>query len=127
MRGEVELDRARADVALNDPVAARTDLNGAVQHVPDDPMVCPHCQVAFHATYSDGHLGDAGRRRWDTRYTFCPECRRPTIWLTGYLVNNEGALINYSLDYRGGEQYPHLVRDNAKPDLLDQTIAPLTK
>ncbi len=38
MRGEVELDRARADVALNDPVAARTDLNGAIQHVPDDPM-----------------------------------------------------------------------------------------
>jgi tetratricopeptide (TPR) repeat protein len=38
MRGEVELDRARADVALNDPASARTDLNGAVQHVPDDPM-----------------------------------------------------------------------------------------
>jgi tetratricopeptide (TPR) repeat protein len=39
MRGEVELDRARADVALNDPVAARTDLNRAIQHVPQDPMV----------------------------------------------------------------------------------------
>jgi predicted metalloprotease with PDZ domain len=43
------------------------------------------------------------------------------------LVNNEGTLINYSLDYHGGEQYPHLVRDAAKPDLLGQTIAPLTK
>ena len=43
------------------------------------------------------------------------------------LVNNEGTLINYALEYHGGEQYPHLVRDNAKPDLLDQTIAPLTK
>jgi tetratricopeptide (TPR) repeat protein len=39
MRGEVELDRARADVALNDSAAARTDLNAAIQHVPDDPMV----------------------------------------------------------------------------------------
>jgi tetratricopeptide (TPR) repeat protein len=38
MHGEVELDRARADVALNDPAAARTDLNQAVTHVPDDPM-----------------------------------------------------------------------------------------
>jgi predicted metalloprotease with PDZ domain len=43
------------------------------------------------------------------------------------LVNNEGALINYPLDYHGGEQYPHLVRDNAKPDLLDQIIAPVVK
>jgi tetratricopeptide (TPR) repeat protein len=38
MRGEVELDRARADVALDDPASARTDLNRAIQHVPDDPM-----------------------------------------------------------------------------------------
>jgi predicted metalloprotease with PDZ domain len=42
------------------------------------------------------------------------------------LVNNEGTLINYSLDYHGGEQYPHLVRDNSKPDVLDQIIAPVT-
>jgi predicted metalloprotease with PDZ domain len=43
------------------------------------------------------------------------------------LVNNEGTLINYPLDYHGGEKYPHLTRDAAKPDLLSQTIAPLTK
>ena len=43
------------------------------------------------------------------------------------LVNNEGTLINYTLDYHGGEQYPHLLRDTSKPDLLSQTIAPLTK
>lgn len=41
------------------------------------------------------------------------------------LVNNEGALINYPIDYHDGERYPHLVRDGAKPDLLSQTIAPL--
>jgi predicted metalloprotease with PDZ domain len=41
------------------------------------------------------------------------------------LVNNEGALINYPIDYHGGEQYPHLVRDGAKPDLISQVIAPL--
>jgi predicted metalloprotease with PDZ domain len=43
------------------------------------------------------------------------------------LVNNEGALQNHSLEYHGGEQYPHLQRDNAKPDLLDQIIAPAAK
>jgi hypothetical protein len=43
------------------------------------------------------------------------------------LVNNEGALINYSLDYHGGEQYPHLQRDNSRPDLLDQIIAPVVR
>jgi predicted metalloprotease with PDZ domain len=42
------------------------------------------------------------------------------------LVNNEDTLINYPIDYHGGEQYPHLVRDNAKTDVLSQTIAPLT-
>src|SRR5207247_2380853 len=28
----------------------------------------------------------------------------------------------HRLDYRGGERYPHLVRDNAVPDLLTQII-----
>jgi predicted metalloprotease with PDZ domain len=43
------------------------------------------------------------------------------------LVNNEGTMQTFALDYHGGEQYPNLVRDNAKPDLLGQIIAPLTK
>jgi predicted metalloprotease with PDZ domain len=43
------------------------------------------------------------------------------------LVNNEGAMQTYSLDYHGGQQYPHLTRDNTKPDLLTQTITPLAK
>lgn len=42
------------------------------------------------------------------------------------LVNNEGALTTYPIDYHGGEQYPHLVRDGTKPDALSQIIAPLT-
>ncbi|MGH3694185.1 MAG: M61 family metallopeptidase [Pseudonocardiaceae bacterium] len=42
------------------------------------------------------------------------------------LVNNEGTLISYPIDYHGGERYPHLVREGAKPDLLSQTITPLT-
>ncbi len=42
------------------------------------------------------------------------------------LVNNEGAMKTIALDYHGGEQYPHLVRDASKPDLLGQILAPRT-
>lgn len=42
------------------------------------------------------------------------------------LVNNEGAMKTYTIDYHGGEQYPHLVRDDTKPDLLGQILAPRT-
>lgn len=42
------------------------------------------------------------------------------------LVNNEGAMQTYSLDYHGGQQYPHLTRNASKSDLLTQTITPLT-
>jgi predicted metalloprotease with PDZ domain len=44
---------------------------------------------------------------------------------TQLLVNNEGALITYPIDYHGGARYPHLVRDGSKPDSFSQTIAPL--
>lgn len=43
------------------------------------------------------------------------------------LVNNEGSMQTFSLDYHGGQQYPHLTRDNSKPDILSQIIAPLTR
>jgi predicted metalloprotease with PDZ domain len=46
---------------------------------------------------------------------------------TQLLVNNEGSMQTFALDYHGGERYPRLTRDPAKPDLLTQTIAPLTK
>jgi tetratricopeptide (TPR) repeat protein len=38
LQGEVYLDRARADVALNDPAAARADLDKGLELVPDDPF-----------------------------------------------------------------------------------------
>jgi predicted metalloprotease with PDZ domain len=31
---------------------------------------------------------------------------------------------NITVDYRGGAKYPHLVRDDAKPDLLGDLIKP---
>jgi hypothetical protein len=34
------------------------------------------------------------------------------------LVENTDYYKTFKLDYHGGERYPHLVRDEAKPDLL---------
>ncbi|MGA2435483.1 MAG: M61 family peptidase, partial [Bryobacteraceae bacterium] len=42
-------------------------------------------------------------------------------------VNNDGYIETAKLDYRGGERYPHLERDVAKPDLLSQIAAPHAK
>jgi len=36
------------------------------------------------------------------------------------LVENTDYYKNYKLDYHGGERYPHLVRDESKPDLLTE-------
>jgi len=39
------------------------------------------------------------------------------------LVENTDYFKTYNLDYHGGERYPHLVRDNSKPDMLSEIIA----
>jgi predicted metalloprotease with PDZ domain len=36
------------------------------------------------------------------------------------LVENTEYYKTYKLDYHGGEKYPHLVRDESKPDLLSE-------
>jgi len=36
------------------------------------------------------------------------------------LVENTDYFKTYKLDYHGGERYPHLVRDESKPDLLTE-------
>jgi hypothetical protein len=41
-------------------------------------------------------------------------------------ADNEGYARAYNLNYHGGELYPHLVRDDSKPDLLGQILRPLT-
>ena len=42
------------------------------------------------------------------------------------VVNNE-FYKTYVLDYHGGEKYAHLVRDESRPDVLSNIIAPLAK
>lgn len=43
------------------------------------------------------------------------------------LVSNGDFYKTYSLDYYGGEQYAHLVRDESKPDLLSEILKPIAK
>ena len=38
------------------------------------------------------------------------------------LVENDEYFKTYKLDYHGGEKYPHLVRDESKPDLLSDIM-----
>jgi len=40
------------------------------------------------------------------------------------LIENTEYFKTYRLDYHGGEKYPHLVRDETKPDLLSDIIQP---
>jgi len=43
------------------------------------------------------------------------------------LVENAEYYTTYSVDYHGGEKFPHLVRVDGKPDLLGEIIKPLTQ
>jgi predicted metalloprotease with PDZ domain len=40
------------------------------------------------------------------------------------LMENADFIKNYTLKYKGGERYPHLERDQSKPDLLQEVIRP---
>jgi predicted metalloprotease with PDZ domain len=41
-------------------------------------------------------------------------------------ADNGGFVLTYNVQYHGGERYPHLVRNPAEPDLLSDTLRPLT-
>lgn len=43
------------------------------------------------------------------------------------LVENADFYTTYSVDYHGGEKFPHLVRVDGKPDLLGEIIKPLSQ
>jgi predicted metalloprotease with PDZ domain len=38
------------------------------------------------------------------------------------LVENTDYYVTFKLDYHGGEKYPHLMRDDSKPDLLSEIL-----
>ncbi len=63
---------------------------------------------------------------------FTPEVFRQALQMgvnsTGpleLLVENTGYFTTCKLDYHGGEKYPHLAREESKPDILSDIIKPL--
>jgi len=44
-----------------------------------------------------------------------------------FILENAGYFQVVKLDYHGGEKYPHLVRDNSAPAILDSVLIPMTK
>jgi hypothetical protein len=38
------------------------------------------------------------------------------------LIENTDYFRTFNLDYHGGEKYPHLVRDETRPDMLSDII-----
>lgn len=42
-------------------------------------------------------------------------------------VKNDGTSKTVTIEYHGGEKYPHLERDEKKPDLIDAIVKPRTK
>jgi hypothetical protein len=42
------------------------------------------------------------------------------------ITENAGFFRVLKIDYRGGEKYPHLVRDTASRDYLDDILKPMT-
>ncbi len=38
------------------------------------------------------------------------------------LIENTDYFRTFSIDYHGGEKYPHLVRDESKPDMLTDIL-----
>jgi predicted metalloprotease with PDZ domain len=44
-----------------------------------------------------------------------------------FLIKNGEYYQTFKIDYQGGEQYPQLVRDETKPDVLSKIIEPLVQ
>jgi predicted metalloprotease with PDZ domain len=62
---------------------------------------------------------------------FTPQVFRDALWASKdksqplqLLVENTDYFGTFNLDYHGGEKYPHLVRDESKPDMLTDIIRP---
>ena len=59
---------------------------------------------------------------------FSPEVLRDAVKATKnnapleLLIENTDYYKTYKIDYHGGEKYPHLVRDDSKPDLLTEIL-----
>jgi predicted metalloprotease with PDZ domain len=117
-----DLENGRARVEMGYSLGLRLGTNGLISDVlPGTPADEARLGPGMTIVAVDGR-------------SFSPDILRDSVSAAktrktpiSLLVNNEGAMQTFALDYHGGEQYPHLKRDAAKPDVLGQIIAPLTK
>lgn len=117
-----DLEDGRERVELGYSLGLRLNTEGLVADVlPGTPAAAAGLGPGMTVVAVDGRAYTPDVLRESVA---AAKTRRTPVQL---LVNNEGAVRAYALDYHGGERYPRLTRDAAKPDLLGQTIAPLTK
>jgi len=67
-------------------------------------------------------IGVNGRRFSPEVLSDALKAAKSSTQLIELLVENDDYFKTYKLDYHGGEQYPHLVRDESKPDLLSEIL-----
>ena len=68
-----------------------------------------------------------GRRHDVARLREAIKAAKGTAEKIELLVENGDYFKTHALDYHDGERYPHLRRDESKPDLLSAIVKPLTR
>jgi predicted metalloprotease with PDZ domain len=86
--------------------------------------------IAFAGPAAKAGIAPATRLIAVNNRQFMPTVLREAIEKAGpldLLIRNGEYYQTYRVDYRGGERYPHLVRDNSMPDLLTAITSAKTK
>jgi predicted metalloprotease with PDZ domain len=118
-----EMMRAREDAGkLTD---ARFSIGISVNDDGDIPDVVPESPAARAGIGPGMHLVAVNGRRWShdvLREAIRASSKQPVE----LLLENGDYYRSYKLDYTGGERFPKLERDTARPDLLTRIITPLS-
>ncbi|HEY6147497.1 MAG TPA: hypothetical protein VIZ69_07350, partial [Thermoanaerobaculia bacterium] len=104
-----------------------TDVRFSIGFLVNDdgtiPDVVPESPAAKAGVGPGMKLVAVNGRRW-VKETLREAIRASASQAIELLVENGEFFRTYRLDYSGGERYPHLERDTARPDLLSSIIAP---
>ncbi|MGB8508024.1 MAG: hypothetical protein WCD76_06455 [Pyrinomonadaceae bacterium] len=116
-----DFEEGRDAVDLGYSVGLRLKTNGNIEDViPGTPAARAGLGPGMIITAIDGKQWSSAVMR--DVVSASPRRQGPI----SLLVNNEGEMKTYALDYHGNGQYPHLERDASKPDLLTPIITPQT-
>src|SRR5678810_782340 len=110
-------DHARKSVDLSYSLGVLLKEDGTVMDVnPNSP--------AFKAGIAPGmKIVSVNGRAWSTDVVHAAIASSKTSTVPIELVVENGSFQEtYKVNYHGGERYPHLERDNTKPDLLGDVI-----